>query len=313
MTKKKCLITGYPGFLGSSLYQQLNIEDEMHSLGLVDEKTNNHTISDLSKGVPTIPDLKYDLVIHAAGKAHIVPRTEAEKQSFDSINHIGTINLLRALENLSEPPKALVLVSSVSVYGRDIGDRITESDSLDATDPYGQSKIKAEEAVMSWDHPETIKGILRLPLIVGPNPPGNLGRMLKAIQKRRYFNVAGGKARRSFVWIEDIAPFVIRLAEKGGTYNLTDGHDVSFAELYEGLCSALHTRPNPSLPKCVARPLAVIGDVLGRMTHKKMPFDSLTYKKMTSDLTFSCEKAVRDFNWKPTPVLERLGEVLTAN
>jgi nucleoside-diphosphate-sugar epimerase len=108
------------------------------------------------------------------------------------------------------------------------------------------------------------------------------------------------------VWIDDIAPFIVQLASKGGIYNLTDGCDVSFAELYEGLCNAMHKRQNPSLPRCLARTIAVTGDVLGRLTHKKMPFDSYTYKKMTSDLTFSCEKAMRDFNWKPTPILERV-------
>ncbi len=306
---KKCLLTGYPGYLGSRLYHQLRNEYELYSLGLCDAQNKNHTIGDLSRCVPCIFNVKYDLVIHAAGKAHILPKTEAEKESFELINYVGTLNLLKGLEGLAEAPKAFVLISSVSVYGRDVGYQITETASLNALDPYGKSKIKAEQAVSSWDQPGIIKGILRLPLIVGPNPPGNLGKMLKGIRKGTYFNIAGGTAKRSFVWIEDIAPFIIQLASKGGTYNLTDGRDVSFAELYKRLCECMSRRQNLALPKGLAYAFGLVCDVAGRLTRKKIPFDSLTYKKMTSDLTFSCDKAIRDFNWRPTPVLDRIKDL----
>lgn len=312
MTKKKCLLTGYPGFLGTSLYQQLHNEYEIHSLGLAGTQGENHTFVDLSKGVPAICDTKYDLVIHAAGKAHVNPQTAAERESFDLVNHVGTRNLLKALEaldGLAEAPGALILISSVAVYGRDEGERIAETASLDAVDSYGLSKIKAEEAVLSWDQQETTIGILRLPLVVGPNPPGNLGRLLHAIEKGRYFNVAGGKAKRSLVWIEDIGPFIVKLAAKGGTYNLTDGHDISFADLSQRLCKCMDRKMSPSLPKWIARTLAVGGDVAGRCTRMKMPFDSLAFRKMTSDLTFSCDDAIVDFDWEPTPVLDRLDTI----
>ena len=307
---KTCFLTGYPGFLGSQLYSQLQKEYRVHTLGLIGAQTPNHCVADLSHSVPEITDVQYDLVIHAAGKAHIVPKTNEEIDRFFSVNHQGTVNLLRALDTLAQPPKAFVLISTVAVYGRDEGERIAETEPLKASDPYGLSKIKAEDAVMSWGQPETIKGVLRLPLIVGKKPPGNLGRMLKAIQKGRYFNVAGGRAKRSFVWINDIAPFIIRLTTTGGVYNLTDGRDVSFAELYETFCNKMHKRKNPSLPKCMARTLAFAGDVLGRLTQKQMPFDSLTCKKMTSDLTFSCEKAINDFKWQPTNVISQIGNIL---
>ena len=47
-----------------------------------------------------IPDLRerYDIVLHAAGKAHSVPKTEAEKQVFFDVNLQGTKNLCTALE-----------------------------------------------------------------------------------------------------------------------------------------------------------------------------------------------------------------------
>ena len=91
-------------------------------------------------------------------------------------------------------------------------------------------------------------------------------------------------------------------------------HDVSFAELSHGLCECvnkMHKMQNPSLPKCVAYAFGLAGDAVGRLTKKKKLFDSHTFKKMTSDLTFSCDKAMKDFNWTPTPVLNRLEDLFS--
>ena len=37
--------------------------------------------ANLVTGVPDLPE-HYDVVLHAAGKAHVYPKTEAEKQAF---------------------------------------------------------------------------------------------------------------------------------------------------------------------------------------------------------------------------------------
>lgn len=52
----------------------------------------------LAKEVPVL-DKRYDVVLHACGKAHVVPKTEAEKQVFFDVNYTGTIHLCDALES----------------------------------------------------------------------------------------------------------------------------------------------------------------------------------------------------------------------
>jgi len=310
-SKKLCLLTGYPGFLGSTFYHQFQTTYAVHTLGLTPAQTPNHLVADLSHGIPDIPDLLYDLVVHAAGKAHTVPRTPAEESLFFRVNHQGTVNLITALGQLQEAPRAFVLISTVAVYGKNEGQCISETEPLIANDAYGLSKIMAEEAVLSWKQPKTVKAIIRLPLVVGKNPPGNLGRMLTAIEKGRYLNIGGGKARRSLLWIEDIAPFIIRLVEAGGgTYNLTDGVGASLDELYTVLCDQLNKVKRPCLPKYVARILAAIGDSLEWILRRQMAFDRNTYNKLTRDLTFSADRAIRDFNWVPTKAIDRIREIL---
>ena len=55
------------------------------------------------------------MVIHAAGKAHSVPKTAFEKQQFYDINVLGTQNLLAGFEKIGLP-KQFVFISSVAVY-----------------------------------------------------------------------------------------------------------------------------------------------------------------------------------------------------
>jgi nucleoside-diphosphate-sugar epimerase len=101
-----------------------------------------------------------------------------------------------------------------------------------ARDPYGLSKIHAEKFVEDWcEKHNVICTIFRLPLVVGPNAPGNLGKMLMGIKKGYYFNIAGGKAQKSMVLATDVAQCVLKVYKIGGIYNLTVGHHPTFYKL----------------------------------------------------------------------------------
>jgi nucleoside-diphosphate-sugar epimerase len=253
----------------------------------------------LENEIPNFNEV-YELVIHSAGKAHSIPKTESEKKSFFDNNVGGTFNLLRGLEK-SGVPKKFVFVSSVSVYGLDAGANINEEYPLLAKDAYGKSKIEAEQLIKNWcDENEVIFTILRLPLLVGGNPPGNLGSMLKAIRQGFYFNIGGGKARKSMVLAEDVAKVIGTASEVGGIYNLTDGYHPSFAELSNHISIQLGKGKIRNMPMWCARIIANFGDLLG----SKAPLNTDKLKKITTDLTFDDSKARGSFGWDSTPVLD---------
>src|SRR5690606_10477594 len=111
---------------------------------------------------------------------------------------------------------------------------IKEDSPLDGKTPYAESKALAEAWLGKWAGENGVTlGILRLPLIAGPNPPGNLGAMVNGIRLGRYLSVGQANARKSMVWAEDVARIIPVVAERGGVYNLTDGHHPSFSELEE--------------------------------------------------------------------------------
>jgi nucleoside-diphosphate-sugar epimerase len=288
------LLTGSNGFLGSYIMEEYK---KFSITGL--NRSKSYYSLDLSKTIP-IFDESFDLVIHCAGIAHSIPINEFESKSFFDSNVNGTNNLLSGLSKITLP-KQFVFISSVSVYGAFKGEKINEESPLLAEDPYGKSKIVAEDIITKWCSVNNVVcTILRLPLIVGSNPPGNLGAMINAIRKGFYFNISNGKALKSMVLATDIAKCIPMVAEIGGTFNLTDGIHPSFRELSKYIADKLGRKFVPNLSMFAANLLAIIGDKLG----PKFPINSYKLIKITSTLTFDDSKARETFGWSPTPVLK---------
>ena len=295
---KKLLFTGGTGFLGFNCKPILEKEYSITTCGITDR---DDIRSDLSKEVPSLPE-KYDVVLHACGKAHIVPRTEEEKRSFYDVNYQGTVNLCSGLEKAG-PPQALIFISTASVYGVDEGTMITEDHPLKAESPYGKSKIMAEEFLQKWSKEHhVILTILRPSLMAGKNAPGNLGAMVNGIKKGYYVNIAGGAARKSLLMAEDIAKIIPLVEDKGGIYNICDNTHPSYKELSEVIARQLGRRPPFSIPYWMARILAVLGDWAGN----RLPFNSYRLDKLTKTVTLSNEKARRELGWTPMETLSSI-------
>ena len=290
------LFTGASGFLGSNIIHLLNGTYNIISVGLSPQDTY---LVDIATDIPTFTDA-FDVVFHAAGKAHSVPKTEAEERLFFDVNLQGTKNLCTALER-SGIPKAFIFISTVAVYGCDSGENITEEHPLNGTTPYALSKIKAEKYLQGWCAMHNVKlSILRPSLIAGPNPPGNLGAMIHGIKTNKYLSIAGGKARKSVLMVQDIANLLPMLIEKGGIYNVCDSYQPSFRELEMVIYKQLNKKLPLSIPYWFAKSMAIFGDCFG----EKAPINSLKLRKITHSLTFSNEKAMRELGWKPMNVLK---------
>jgi nucleoside-diphosphate-sugar epimerase len=289
------LFTGTNGFLGKNILPIFRKSYGVSTLDLCNADIN----CNISKEIPIL-NKSFDIVLHAAGKAHVTPKTEQEKQAFFDVNLQGTIHLCNALEK-DGIPKAFIFISTVSVYGCDQGENITEKQSLNGQTPYALSKIQAEKYLTEWCKEHKVKlSILRPSLIAGANPPGNLGSMVTGIQSGKYFSIAGGRAKKSVLMVHDIAFLVPSLAEKGGIYNVCDDEYPTFSQLEEVIARQLGKKKPLSIPYFVAKGIALCGDILGN----KAPINSYKLSKITQSLTFSNAKAKEILGWKPINVLE---------
>lgn len=293
---EKLLFTGGTGFLGANVKPMLDKDYEVTTIGITDR---DMIPANLAKEVPVLP-CKYDIVLHAAGKAHVYPKTPEERQAFYDINLTGTINLCKALEKVGVP-HSFIFISTMSVYGSEPGKNDTEETrTLIGDTPYADSKIKAEEFLLDWSKKNgVILTILRPALLAGKGAPGNLGAMVNGIKTGKYLSIAGGKAQKSMLMAEDIARLVPLVADKGGIYNVCDKHHPTFGELEASIAKQLGKKAPISIPYWLAKCAALVGDVVG----DRFPLNSARLEKMTASSTFSSEKARKELGWEPLDVL----------
>lgn len=285
----KILVTGSNGFLGKSFVSAYKDKCELLTLSRKNSDINIDLVKEDFE-----ENIEVDVVIHSAGKAHIVPKNEAEIKEIYDLNVEGTKKILDTLKGV----KTFVFISSVAVYGVENGNMINETYPLTGSSPYAESKILAENLVINWSKKNNVSLlILRLPLLAGLNPPGNLGSMIDAIKKNRYISINKGKARRSIVLVEDIIDWLPKHFDKSGIFNLTDNDNPSFCDLEKIISEQLGVKIPKSIPLSLAKIIGKVGDILNLSF-----INSYRITKMTNDLTFCSQKATKELSWSPKKV-----------
>ncbi|WP_299066007.1 NAD(P)-dependent oxidoreductase [uncultured Polaribacter sp.] len=292
---KKVLLTGFSGFLGNTILDFL--ENNKYEVVKVGRNKNADILCDLS--INSFPEVEADYVIHVAGKAHVIPKTIEEKEDFFKVNYIGTKNLLTGL-NLNKL-KTIIFISTVAVYGKEVGELIDENTPLKGFTPYALSKTKAEETLMNFGAKNNINiVVLRLPLITGKNPVGNLQSMIKAIQKGYYFRIGKGDAQRSIISAIDVAKVIPDVLNLNGIYNYTDCTHPRIAQI-DTVIGKKYNKKIKKLPKPLLKWFAKIGDII-----PFFPFNSNKFDKLTNTLTFSNKKILQEIKFKPNNGLKSI-------
>ena len=288
----KILLTGSTGFLGGVILKKLH-RSQVITIG---RGHNNDIKYDLASKELLVTKIICERIIHCAGLAHFYPNNEESARDFYRINYEGTINLLKNVE--MSKLKSLVFISTIAVYGIEEGTKIHEDYPAQPNAPYGASKLLTESYLRDLSHEYGFDlCILRLPLIVGDNPPGNLGKMIDAMRRYRYASVNQGRAKRSVVFAEDVADLIARGNLGSGTYNLSDGCDVTFDLLERRIQEKYGIKFYPKLSLRFATFLAWIGDIF-----TFLPVNSRIVKLMSMDFTVSSKKAYQELNWRPKSV-----------
>ena len=216
---KSILLTGHTGFLGSVIYKEL--KKSFHVLTAGRDASCDYNL-DFSTWDGAL-ELKHSIeaIVHVAGLAHGKSISDEQMMEVNSAS-VGKLLKVAQLFTVNE----FVLISSVAVYGKSYGLKINESNLPNPTNTYGKSKLLAENGVLQWASIDNGRSFLnlRLPLIIGPNPPGNLGRLLKSISSGSHVYLEGNKAEKSVVFASDVANFISQWLSQSqrisGTMNL---------------------------------------------------------------------------------------------
>ena len=224
---KSILLTGHTGFLGSVIYKSLLKDFVVYTLGR--SKDCDYTVDFLNWDGRLELKHSIDAVVHVAGLAHgkAISDRDMLRVNYDTMTSLVSICEVQGIKNF-------VFISSVGVYGKSFGSAIDETVECKPTSVYGESKLKSEKHIHNWVVQDFKRSqiSLRLPLVLGPKPPGNLGKLIASIDSGNHIFLKGNEARKSVVFASDVASFISNWLKndekKSGTINLTSGEAPTF-------------------------------------------------------------------------------------
>ncbi|HEY0563142.1 MAG TPA: SDR family oxidoreductase [Methylophilus sp.] len=246
------LVTGANGFVGkpfcgellSNGYSVRAVTRTVNQSAIASEAVvvgNMDASTDWSDALTNI-----DVVVHLAARVHVMNEHALDPLAeFRKVNVAGTLNLANQAAKMGV--RRFVFVSSVKVNGEHtlVNQPFTADDTPHPQDPYGQSKLEAEQGLMLIaQHTDMEVVIVRPPLIYGRGVKANFASMLKLI--RSGWPIPLGAAvhnRRSFVGIDNLVDFLLVCIAHPAAANqvlmVSDGEDLSTAELFRRLGVAI--------------------------------------------------------------------------
>jgi nucleoside-diphosphate-sugar epimerase len=298
---KTCLVTGATGFVGRRLVSKLaELKSDVQVIGAgrreCDGPWNHFSEVDLEQVDAQISLEGVDTVFHLASKAHAVSERPDDDSGYRAVIVDGTRRLVAAAEVAGV--QRFLYVSSVKAMGE--GGAADESQPIDETmspepkTPYGRCKLEAEGIVLESSIPHVV--VLRPVMVYGFGHKGNLVRMAEAISKGRFPPISENNNRRSMVHVNDLVEacvqaIISRVNSNRKTYIIANGKALSTRELYDELRNEMGMRPiNWSVPRWVLFFGAKIGDLIGKISGRRMPLDSDIIDKLLGSAWYTGRK-----------------------
>lgn len=299
----KILITGVHGFVGSNLVEYLKSKNEIYGLDIIaPEKAGiikTYSWDDLNMG--KIPVM--DAIIHLAGKAHDTKNKSAADVYF-KVNTGLTQKIFDYF--VASGAKKFIFFSTAKAAADRVEGVLTEDVVPSPVGPYGESKIKAEEYILSKElSSDKSVYIFRPCMIHGPGNKGNLNLLYNVVRKGIPWPLGAFENRRTFTSIENICFAVKGVLTKdveSGIYNMGDDEALSTNELIEEICKSLGNKAHIwKLPKGLMTGIAKVGGWL------HLPLNPDRLQKLTENYVSSSEKIKRALSVDKMPVDARTG------
>jgi nucleoside-diphosphate-sugar epimerase len=198
-----------------------------------------------------------DIVIHAAALAHVFRPSNVPRSAFLDVNTRGTENVARAAAR-SGRCRHFVLISTVAVYGGGEAGPLAEDARCTPISDYGESKLLAERAAREILAASGVRlTVLRMTTLYGEGNPGNVYRLMRAIDRGRFVWIGAGAQQKSLIHRDDAARACLLAAlsehtRDERTFNVT-APPVTMRDIVGGLYAALGRRePRFKVPQAWA-------------------------------------------------------------
>lgn len=188
-----------------------------------------------------------DVVFHLAARVHVMAdKDEDPLRAYREVNLDGTLRLAR--QAVEAGVRRFVFVSSVKVNGESTTTQpFRASDVPMPCDPYGQSKMEAEQALQKLGRETGLEVVIvRPPLVYGPGVKANFLNLIKLVQKGIPLPFGRIRNFRSMVALDNLVDLLIVCAihsnAPGNIFMVSDGADMGIKELVTRIASALNKR-----------------------------------------------------------------------
>lgn len=277
---KKVLITGANSYIGTSFENW--IKENAPSI----QADTQDMIGDAWKDADFSG---YDAIFHVAGIAHadVGKVTDEQKALYYKVNADLTRDCAKKAK--AEGVKQFVFMSSIIVYGESAGigkERVITKDTpLTPANFYGDSKVKAEEALQPLADENFKVVILRPPMIYGKGSKGNYPLLAKMAGKLPFFpNV---KNQRSMLYVGNLCKFIASVIEReaAGIFYPQNKEYVTTGEMVKCIAKAKGKKIRMTgLFNWALRLMGKLGGKPGRLVNKA--FGNMVYEKSMSEYDF---------------------------
>ncbi len=249
--KKRILVTGCAGFIGSSIAQELI--NRKHEVWGIDNLSTGKKSNIPSKVKFFRGNCENDIVLKKLKKKsfnsilHFAGQSSGELSFYDPIkdmnsNFYSTVKLLEYAKK--NKCNHFIYASSMSVYG-EVPDRpVYEKEYCIPKSFYGASKLASENYIRLFSNKKINSTVLRIFNVYGPgqnldnSKQGMLSIYLDQIFRNKTLKVRGSKNRsRDFVYIKDVVDIVLKMMGNkkcfNQTFNLGSGKKYRVQEVIE--------------------------------------------------------------------------------
>jgi len=219
----KVLVTGQNSYAGTQFAKRITELNKGCEIDFISVRDNNWQEKSFSD---------YDAVYHVAGIVH-KKETDENRNLYYKVNRDLTYQL--ALKAKTEGVKSFVFLSTMAVFGLigKIGEDtiISKETKAAPTSHYGKSKLEAEELLETLQSSEFKVSILRIPMIYGPDCPGNYRSLSKLARKTPVFPKINN--RRSMIFVDHLSDVVVYIMEEklSGVLLVKNPEDVDTLEM----------------------------------------------------------------------------------
>lgn len=173
----------------------------------------------------------------------------AVRQPLNSFHRTNVAATL-ALESQASAPSVprFVFFRSVNVNGEATmnGQVFTEHNTTAPLEAYGRSKVEAEQGPLDTAKRTSLEVvIIRSPLVYGPSVKGNFASLIKLVKTEMPLPLGAVENRRSMIALDNLVNFTTLCSvsaassnAKGQIFLVSDGEDVSTAELFRSVANA---------------------------------------------------------------------------